>query len=382
MILISGFPYVRERYFATWRHYPQPDDLLFLLPRRWEAKGGTVVFTPPPDANIIQRAAYFFHSHYPVIGGLLKGWMPSFVSVLWRHRHKVNLVYSCSEPTLLTTTYQALWAKILGKKHVCFSWENIPYTEKFHGMSRWVHLAILRVNLALSDGLICGNTAGVAVHRAYTTKPITVIPMNGLDPEAFRRVDTGDRPTHLSSRIVYTFVGAIGYRKGLHTILEALPAVLMQIPNAHVVIAGSGEHEAQIAARIEELHLQDHVTRIPWIDHKELVTLLSNSDVFLYPSIAHGGWAEQFGYSMAEASLMELPVIATRTGSIAEVVQDGSTGILVPPEDIETLAAAMVRLGIDASLREQMGRAGREYIASTFSHAIIAQRFYEFFRSI
>lgn len=381
-VLVAGFPYVRERYFATFRHWPEKDGVSFLLPRRWTAKDGAVVFTPPTDANIATTQAYFTHSHYPVIGGLLKGLMPGFISHLWRHRKEIDLVYSCSEPMLVTTLVQALWTKMLGKKHVCFSWENIDYADKFKGFSRLVHLALVRLNLALSDGLVCGNLAGAHIHRRYTRKPISVIPMNGVDPELFRRQSVGEYPTHLSGKVVYTFIGAIGYRKGIHRLLQALPQVLRDVSNAHSVIAGSGEYQKKIDTLIDELHLRNHVTVLPWIDHHELVRLLSASDVFVYPSIPHGGWAEQFGYSMAEASLMELPVISTRSGSIEDVVVDGETGLLVTPDDTNALAMAMIRLGRDSELRKKMGTAGRQYISERFSHDTIAWKFHAFFSGL
>lgn len=389
-ILIVGFPYVRERYFATFRYWPKPGEVSFLLPSAWTAKEGKVVFHPPEDSNVATTRAYFHHSHFPVIGGLLKGFMPGFVPHLWRHRREVKLVYSCSEPTLLTTLYQALWSKILGKRHVCFTWENISYSTKLHGLSRWVHMLILHLNVALSDGLICGNQAGAVIHRAYTKKPIAVIPMNGLDPDLFKRTNYQLPITnhqllitdYSSLKVVYTYIGAIGYRKGIQYILQAMPAVIRQIPNAHLIIAGSGEYEKQIDALIAELDLRERVTRLPWVEQKELVRLLSASDVFLYPSIPHGGWAEQFGYSMAEASLMELPVISTRTGSIGDVVLDGQTGILVPPSDSEALADAMIRLGVDPLLCKQFGRAGRAHIVGHFSHAAVAQQFSDFFQHL
>lgn len=380
MILITGFPYVRERYFATFRHWPEPTGIQFLLPKRWTAKGGTVVFDPPRDANVAHTTALFHRSGVPILGGLLKGWMPAFPIHLWRMRHDVTIVYACSEPTLLTTLWFAVFSKLLRKKFTCFTWENIPYHEKYGALSYWVHRIIMWANLALSDGLICGNHEGEAIHRAYTQKPIAVIAMNGVDPNAFVRRQ--DSFSHFVGRTVYTFVGAIGYRKGIHIVIRALQRVLQQVPSAHLVIAGAGEYTSQIDHLIEEVGVREHVTRFPWVDQKELIQLLSATDVFLYPSIPHGGWAEQFGYSMAEASLMELPIISTRSGSIADVVVDGQTGILTPPGDEGALADAMILLGNDVELRMSMGRAGREYISKRFSHDAVARKFYEFFQII
>jgi glycosyltransferase involved in cell wall biosynthesis len=379
-ILVAGYPYVRERYFATFRYWPPTGEVEFLLPRRWTAKGGSVVFDPPQDANVTHTAALFHHSDTPLIGGLLKGWMPAFPIRLWRVRKDVRLVYACSEPTLLTTLWFAVFSRLLGKKFVCFTWENIPYRQKYGLHSFIVHRFLIAINLLLSNGIVCGNREGEAIYRVLTDKPIAVIAMNGVDPETFTR--RHERLPQLSGRTVYAFVGAIGYRKGIHVAISALERVLPQVPDAHLIIAGAGEYDREIDRLIDELDLRAHVTRLPWVDQEELLRLLSGSDIFLYPSIPSRGWAEQFGYSMAEASLMELPVISTRSGSIADLVVDGETGILVPPGDVEALAGAMVRLGTDARLRERLGRNGREYVAERFSHAAVARQFYDFLTSL
>lgn len=384
MILITGFPYIRESYFMTFRHYPNPDQLSFLLPKIWKIKGGTVTFRPPNDPRVRTAMAFFTHSRYPVVGGLLKGWMPAFPLVLWNMRDQVDLVYSCSEPNLLTTLYYALASKILGKKHIVFSWENIPYWEKFHGLNWLTKKAVIKAVLALSDGIVCGNSKGKDIFHQLTSKPVTVIPMSGVDTETFAR--TGHSKTFegydWTDKVVFTFAGAIGYRKGIHHIIDAFKTVVGEMRNAHLVIAGSGEYEDEIKQGIKDSGVADWITRISWVDHAKLPRLLEASDVFLYPSIAHGGWEEQFGYSMAEASLMELPVITTESGSIDEVVVHEKTGLLVQPGNVGELAQAMKRLGTDPLLRERLGKAGREHISVHFSHQKVAGRFQQFFKQV
>jgi len=386
-VLIAGFPYIRERYFATWRHYLRPEDLHFLLPKRWTAKSGKVVFTPPDDERVSTATTLFPHSHFPVIGGLLKGWMPAFPLHLWHMRRSVSLVYACSEPTLLSTLYFSLFTKLLRKKLVLFTWENIPYEQKLRGLSRFIHLAILHLNLLLSDGLICGNPEGELIHRQYTGKPITVIPMNGLDPKFFSRsavranyqLPISDIPR---DSVVFTYIGAIGYRKGIHLAVRALPEVLKKVPNAYLVIAGSGEYEKGLDAEIAHSGAHERIIRIPWLDGEGVRALLAASDVFLYPSIPYGGWAEQFGYSMAEASLMEVPVIATHSGSIPYVVRHERTGLLVSPDDVGALGDAMARLGADDDLRQRLGKQGRQSVSERFSHRAVGKQFYEFFNRV
>ena len=383
-VLVAGYTYIHSSYLNTFENYS--GDIFFLLPKIWKAKGGKVVYTSPLGNNILTAKTLFFHSHYPVVGGLLKGWMPAFPLILWRERKqkKITLVFSCSEPTVLSTLYNAFWSKVFTVKHVPFSWENIPYTKKSKGISGFLHNLILRACLALSDGIICGNSKGRDIFMNITKKPIAVIPLIGVNDEFFKPYITEKKfmGTEFFGKTVFTFIGALGYRKGIHLIIEVFQEVLHSVPNAVLVIAGAGEYEQELNNLIKKHSLQDVIFRLPWLDHGQLKQLLAISDIFLYPSFSFGGWEEQFGYSMAEASLMELPVISTCSGSIADVIVDGQTGMLVQQENAEELAHAMIVLGQDQELRERLGKAGRRYISERFNSGKIAMMFHKFFNQI
>ncbi len=383
-ILIAGFPYIRKEYRDTFKEYPKDDRIFFLLPKNWPIKKGAVIFEAPNEPNTISTHAFFYHSHYPLIGGLLKGCMPMFPIILFKNRKNTDLVYSCSEPTLLTTLYYGVWTTLFGKKHIMFSWENIPYENKFHGLSGLVHSIILHLNLLFCDGIICGNQKGADMYKKLTTKPIAVVPMSGVDDQFFRRVHGSKifRGQDWTNKVVFTFAGAIGYRKGIHLIIKVFSGVIKKIPNAHLVIAGSGEYESEIDNLIAQNQLGLAVTRISWLDRTNLRTLLNTSDIFLYPSLPYRGWEEQFGYSMAEASLMELPIIATRSGSIEDVVVHEKTGLLIKTNDNMQLQDAMIRLASNEILRKKFGEAGRQYIVNNFSHRIIVEKFHSFFNQV
>ncbi|MEK7507185.1 MAG: glycosyltransferase family 4 protein [Patescibacteria group bacterium] len=382
--LIAGYAYVRENFFATFRHYPEKENLYFLLPKSWKIKGGKVIYHPPSDPNVFTANAYFHHSRYPVIGGLLKGWLPAFPLVAWRlkRNQQLRLVYTPSEPILLTTLYQALWAKLFGLKHVFFSWENIPYRQKLKGLKGALQKVVLKLNIALSDGIICGNSKCLEIFSALTQKPLVQIPLSGLDMDYFSSQSGAKRfrDLDLENKLVFTFVGAIGIRKGINLMVEAFKAVLAEFPHSFLIIAGSGEGEREIETLIEKHNLGEKIIRHSWLNHKELKELLNASDVFLYPSLPYQGWEEQFGYAMAEASLMKLPVISTFSGSITDVVKDNQTGILVEPNDSQALQRAMFKLASDEGLRRKLGRAGRQFIAENFSQRVIAEKFHNFFR--
>jgi len=322
-ILVTGYAFVRKNYLDVFKYYHGNDGIYFLLPKTWKIKSGKVVYRPPVEENIFTTGTYFHHSQYPLLGGLLKGWMPWLPFFLIRQREKkFDILFSATEPSLLTALYQSIWAKIFGTKHVLFTWENVPYQDKFRGFNLLFKRTIIKLNMFLSDAIICGNQKAAAIMREYTKKPTPVIPMSGVDKEFFKRLDLEKkfREHDFRGKIVYSFVGSISYRKGIHLIIRALKDVVEKIPNAVLFIAGSGEYEGEIDKVIKETGMASYIFRAPWISHEEMRELLSITDVFVYPSLPYKGWADQLGYSTMEASLMELPVITTNSGSLDEVV--------------------------------------------------------------
>jgi glycosyltransferase involved in cell wall biosynthesis len=373
-VVVIGYPYTRPNYRAVF----ESTNIFFILPRIWKIKKGKAEYRTENSQHIMTTLAPFDHSDYPIIRGLLKGWMPAFPWLLWqlKRKHGVELVFEAHEPTLISTLYHGIVAKTLGLKHVVFSWENIPFKKKFYGIKGFFHWLILSANLALADGVVCGNQKCLDIFKNITDKPLAHIPLAGLDPERFRPF--GPRPKR--DYVTFLFAGAIDYRKGLHVLLPAFKRLLAQIPNARLIIVGSGTYEEHIDHQISKLDLQ--ITKLPWADHSKLIDVMSQSDVFLYPSISYAGWAEQFGYSMAEASLMEMPVIATQSGSIEEVVVHGVTGLLVPESDESNLFKAMILLAGDDKQREDMGHAGRNFIIENYANSVISRKYSDFFKLI
>lgn len=85
--------------------------------------------------------------------------------------------------------------------------------------------------------------------------------------------------------------------------------------------------------------------------------------IAVFPSIND---SESFGVSVLEASACEVPIVASRIGGLPEVVQDGITGILVPPKDEAALAEAIEKLVLNAELRSKLGKAGRRFVQQNY----------------
>lgn len=381
-ILISGYTYVDGGTIKTFDYYPGKNDVYFLVPYMWPIKGGKYIYRPLKQKNVRTAKAFFYHSKYSVIGGVLKGWMPIFPFVLIKQ--KPDVVFSASELNLLTTLYQGIFAKLFNAKHIIFTWENVSYKSKFLGFKGIIQKFIVKLNILFCDGFVCGTVRAQKIIGSLTDKPIAVIPLSGIDTEFLSRdySKKSFRGMDFSDYIVFCFVGAIGYRKGIHLIIKAFEEISKTLTNVRLLIAGSGEYEQEIDSIIKRAELSDLITRFSWLEREEVRDILNSSDLFLYPSIPYGGWEEQFGYSLLEASSMELPVITTESGSISEVVLNGKTGMLVKPDDYTALKEAMLNLANDKEKRISIGKAGRQFVRDNYSHEIVAKKYYQFFNGI
>jgi glycosyltransferase involved in cell wall biosynthesis len=139
------------------------------------------------------------------------------------------------------------------------------------------------------------------------------------------------------------FAGRLSREKGVLELLEAANGIPL-------VIAGDGP-------------LRDDVPgALGFLAHDELERLYERAAVIVVPSYREG-----FGVVCAEAMAHGRPVVASAVGGLLDLVEDGETGILVPPGDVPALGAALRRLLADANLRRRMGEAGRRRVQERFS---------------
>ena len=214
-ILISGYTYVDESSLRTFDYYPNSEsEVKFLVPDVWPMKKGLFVYKASKQKNVQGTKAFFVHSNYPVIGGVLKAWMPIFPLVIAKQRP--DIVYSVSEPNLLTTLYYGVFAKLFGAKHIILVWENLPYT-KFKGLKGIIQRFIVKMNIALCDGFVCGSQKTQRLIESLTTLRTVVMPSTGQDIEFFKKY-TDEKTQHNTNQahpVTLTFIGAIDYRKGV-----------------------------------------------------------------------------------------------------------------------------------------------------------------------
>ena len=186
--------------------------------------------------------------------------------------------------------------------------------------------------------------------------------------------------------LVLIYTGRISKDKGLEVLADALVAVLQAAgngergrpPSGHAVkllLVGDGTEFAAVRSRFLPLIRSGDV--IMTGGRKDVGVLLANSDIFILPS-----FHENLSFALLEAMSAGLPVIATAVGGNPEVVVDGLSGLLVAPSDACALAHSIAQLCADASLRLQMGLAGRERVRNEFSVASMVRKTDEVYQSL
>jgi glycosyltransferase involved in cell wall biosynthesis len=151
-------------------------------------------------------------------------------------------------------------------------------------------------------------------------------------------------------------------RYGPDILLRALALATRKIPDLHLTMAGVGEMTENLRQLTRDLNLTQHVDFVGMVDNRSIYSLLEEHHIMVMPS-----FEEAFGVAALEAGACARPVIASRVGGIPEVVQDGVTGILVPPGDVSALSAAIVTLAGDLDRSTTMGCAGHQFVSKTYS---------------
>jgi glycosyltransferase involved in cell wall biosynthesis len=155
-------------------------------------------------------------------------------------------------------------------------------------------------------------------------------------------------------------VAALVPHKGQRHLLDAMPHVIREVPDARLVVLGEGELRSELEQQVKHLHLEHHVV-MPGF-RPDVLALIKGFDLFVMSSETEG-----LGTSLLDAMAAAKACVGTSVGGIPEVIDDGETGLLVPPHDPLALASAIVRLLTDEALRLRMGEAGLARVASRFS---------------
>lgn len=184
---------------------------------------------------------------------------------------------------------------------------------------------------------------------------------HGLDARVYRR---HARPR---SRPLVLAVGQLKEKKGLRYLLEACRALIDDGLEFDCEIVGDGPLRSELEATIDRLRLRDRVALLGSMPHDAVIRKYAEASIFVLPCVlGSNGDRDGVPNAILEAMAMELPVVSTHLSGIPEAVEDGESGILVPPADAAALAEAIRRVLSDDDLLVRLGRAGRRKVEETF----------------
>ncbi len=154
--------------------------------------------------------------------------------------------------------------------------------------------------------------------------------------------------------------GRLAPEKGYRTAMQAIKCITKVYPEVTLLIVGDGRERQDLEQYADFLGIGSHVRFEGFVP--DIVLLMSACDLVLVPSIKEG-----FGLAAVEAMALERPVIAAAAGGLCEIVIDGETGILVPPENPEAMASALVDVLSKPSRALEMGEKGRRRVFERFN---------------
>jgi glycosyltransferase involved in cell wall biosynthesis len=211
------------------------------------------------------------------------------------------------------------------------------------------------------DAVVAHSEAVAQLLAADGIRPVTVV-WPGVAERA-------PRPP-LPANPVVAYAGRLVREKGVDVLLDAFAEVRAARPSATLLIVGDGPDRDRLVAESGARGLSTCVTFTGHLPAAEMEEQLGRAWVQAVPS----RWVEPFGLVAVEAMMRGTAVVAAATGGLAEIVEDGETGCLVPPADARALARVLIVLLGDRNRAERLGRAGRRRALASFTSSAFVDR--------
>jgi|GEM_PF-1473581 len=293
--------------------------------------------------------------------------LPATLRSLVRLGRQAELFYS---ETLSTFPY-CWWAgKLLGIPtvvHVYSSYGSARSYRKYGlGWARHV-IAPSADSLELARTALGGFAAGTRTRVVY----------NGMDIERIARDAARPLPEALASlgRPRVGMVGNLDWRKNPRALIEATPAIRAAVPGVQVLLVGAcpdAASEAQLRERVVALGLEGCVTITGFLANP--FPVVRALDVLVHPALR-----DPFPLALLEGMALARPIVASAVGGIPEMLVAGESGVLVPPDDRDALAAAVIALLRDEARRHSLGQAAFRRLTTRFTLQAFADEMFSVF---
>lgn len=280
---------------------------------------------------------------------------------IWRtvRRERYDVLHTHD---LKSNVFGLLVGRVLGRPVVATA-HGYPRAILRNDVYRWLDLWALR----LCRHVVCVS-AGLRRELAAAgldERRMTVV-YNGVDVAGVEQAAASVQPTLRhdlglpAGAPIIMAVGRLSREKGHAYLLRAARRVLEQAPDARVVIAGDGPLRDALQSEARRLGLGDRVFFLGFQAGAQ--ALMAQCDILVNPSLG-----EALGNAVLEAMALGKPVIGAAAGGMPEVIADGETGLIVPPADVDALAAAILRLLANPATAHVMGQRARARVQQMFT---------------
>ena len=250
--------------------------------------------------------------------------------------------------------------------YVLYSAQNLE--KRLPAPFRWLQRRALRNARAVS---VCNAAAGALVQRRGFPGRADLIPL-GVDTRSLRPSAPAAGVPSRGSPVV-GYAGRLADHKGVHILLDAIAGM----PEVQLRLAGEGPMTARLRERAERPDLAGRVTFVGRLQDDELAAFYRGVDVLAVPSLTTPTWIEQFGRVAVEAMAAGVPVVASDSGALPDVI--GEAGLLVAPGNSEVLRIALAEVLGDPELAGRLRLLGSQR-ASTCDWEAVADRYVEMYR--
>ncbi|ESX93681.1 glycosyltransferase family 4 protein [Mesorhizobium sp. LNJC403B00] len=221
-------------------------------------------------------------------------------------------------------------------------------------------------------------------YRLVTRGKGRLIRSSGIDPDAFSMARyrgpsaaTMREELGLQSAQVIIFVGRLTRQKGIPTLIEAVPRVIRERPNARFVLVGPQDSEGPFA--VSRADIERHVPHVVALGpRRDIPALLGMADIFAFPT----QYREGIPRVLLEAGLSGLPIVASNMPGCNDVVEDGWNGYLVAPRDADGLASRIVDLLSDPARGKTMGSRSVGFVRERFSLSWVIDQYCDLYKTI
>ena len=217
---------------------------------------------------------------------------------------------------------------------------------------------------------IVANSEWTARRLREHSVPVSEVIHNGV-PE-------GPARPPLSRPPIAAFAGRLAAKKGVDALLRAWAPVQRELPSARLLIAGDGPERAALETLADRLGVSAGVSFLGHLPRREMEAALASAWVQVAPSL----WEEPFGLVGAEASMRGTAAIVSKRGGLAEIVEEGVSGLTVDPADTGALAERLLRVLGDREFAERLGAAGRRRALAHFTETRVIDRFEGLYTSL